>query len=92
MAFPIVAMIGTGRIAPEKRTCGKQSMGSAIVAWAGPVTAAEVSNPRASAASASSRSVTVTSAGAVARHRTRGPRASLRVKPGFSTTTTLFPP
>ena len=37
-------MIGTGRIAPENRNCGKQSMGSAIVACAGPATAAEVTH------------------------------------------------
>ena len=51
-------MSGTGTIAPANRTCGKHSIGSAKVACATSVTAAEASRPRASAASASSVRVT----------------------------------
>ena len=46
---PAAAITGTGRIAPTNSTCGKQSIGSAIVACAGSPTAAETSSPRPSA-------------------------------------------
>jgi hypothetical protein len=45
-------MVGTGRMAPEKSTWGKQSMGIAIVACSGLETSADVRRPRARAARA----------------------------------------
>ncbi len=55
---PAPAMRWTGRIAPENSTAGKQSIGSASVAWATLPTAADARSPSASAASATSNSVT----------------------------------
>ena len=59
MARPTPAIAATGSTAPEKRTAGKQSSGSANVAWDGSVTAAEASRPRVKATTASTSSATV---------------------------------
>ena len=53
-AAPALAMRCTGRIAPANNTAGKHNIGSASVAWATFPTAAEVSRPRPSAATAHS--------------------------------------
>jgi hypothetical protein len=39
--LPTTAIAGTGRIAPTKSTCGKHTIGIAIVAWDGSDTAAD---------------------------------------------------
>ena len=59
MARPTPAIAATGSTAPENRTAGKQSSGSANVAWDGSVTAAEASRPRVKATTASTSSATV---------------------------------
>jgi hypothetical protein len=57
IAAPAPAIGFTGRIAPENSTAGKQSIGSASVACAGLLTAAEVISPSVRAAAARSASV-----------------------------------
>src|SRR5215211_3699384 len=84
-AAPAPAITFTGRIAPEKRTAGKQSIGRASVACAGLLTAAEVSSPSVSAAAAVSVSEmpTVTYVVVLA----AGMRSSTRRTASISTTT-----
>src|SRR5215208_5597755 len=87
IAAPAPAITFTGRIAPEKRTAGKQSIGRASVACAGLLTAAEVRSPSVSAAAAVSVSEIPTVTYVVV--RAAGMRSSTRRTASISTTTKI---